>query len=49
MSTQTAQRLESVKEYYFSKKLRQVAALVKAGKPILNMGIGSPDIPPDPY
>ena len=48
MSTQTAQRLESVKEYYFSKKLREVAALVKAGKPILNMGIGSPDLPPDP-
>lgn len=48
MSTQTAQRLESVKEYYFSKKLREVAALIKAGNPILNMGIGSPDLPPDP-
>ena len=39
MSTETAKRLESVKEYYFSKKLREVAALIKAGKPILNMGI----------
>tara|TARA_B100000767_G_scaffold164011_1_gene153741 strand:+ start:4630 stop:5784 length:1155 start_codon:yes stop_codon:yes gene_type:complete len=48
MSTETAKRLESVKEYYFSKKLREVAALIKAGKPILNMGIGSPDLPPDP-
>ena len=48
MSTSTAQRLESVKEYYFSKKLREVAALIKAGNPILNMGIGSPDLPPDP-
>ena len=48
MSTPTAQRLESVKEYYFSKKLREVAALIKAGNPILNMGIGSPDLPPDP-
>jgi len=48
MSTRTANRLDSVKEYYFSKKLREVAALIKAGKPILNMGIGSPDLPPDP-
>ena len=48
MSTPTAQRLESVKEYYFSQKLREVAALIKAGNPILNMGIGSPDLPPDP-
>ena len=32
MSTTTANRLSSVKEYYFSKKLREVAALVKAGK-----------------
>lgn len=48
MSTPTAQRLESVKEYYFSKKLREVAALIKAGNPILNMGIGSPDLQPDP-
>ena len=46
MSTTTANRLNSVKEYYFSKKLREVAALVKAGKPILNMGIGSPDLKP---
>ena len=46
MSTPTAQRLESVKEYYFSKKLREVAALIKAGNPILNMGIGSPDLAP---
>ena len=44
----TATRLESVKEYYFSKKLREVAGLIKAGKPVLNMGIGSPDLPPHP-
>tara|TARA_Y100000389_G_C17439836_1_gene507867 strand:+ start:393 stop:1547 length:1155 start_codon:yes stop_codon:yes gene_type:complete len=48
MSTTTANRLNSVKEYYFSKKLREVAALVNAGKPILNMGIGSPDLEPHP-
>ena len=44
----TATRLESVKEYYFSKKLREVAALIQQGKPVLNMGIGSPDLPPHP-
>jgi len=48
MKVSTATRLESVKEYYFSKKLREMAALVQAGKPILNMGIGSPDLAPHP-
>lgn len=48
MKVNTATRLESVKEYYFSKKLREVAGLVQAGKPVLNMGIGSPDLPPHP-
>ena len=42
----TANRLNNVKEYYFSKKLREVASLIKVGKPIINMGIGSPDILP---
>ena len=45
MKVNTALRLESVKEYYFSKKLREVAGLIQAGKPVLNMGIGSPDLP----
>ncbi|MGB1449661.1 MAG: pyridoxal phosphate-dependent aminotransferase [Flavobacteriaceae bacterium] len=48
MNINTATRLESVKEYYFSKKLREVAGLIQAGKPVLNMGIGSPDLPPHP-
>jgi aspartate/methionine/tyrosine aminotransferase len=39
-------RLNSVKEYYFSKKLREVAKLIQSGKPIINMGIGSPDLFP---
>ena len=42
----TAKRLNSVKEYYFSKKLREVASLIKSGKPIINLGIGSPDLIP---
>lgn len=48
MNVPTADRLASVKEYYFSKKLREVAQLQQQGKPILNMGIGSPDLPPHP-
>jgi len=43
---QTAKRLESIQEYYFSMKLREVRELISAGKPIINMGIGSPDLAP---
>ena len=42
----TAKRLDSVEEYYFSKKLKQVRQLILEGKPIINMGIGSPDLAP---
>ena len=41
-----AKRLDTVQEYYFSKKLREVRELMAAGKPIINMGIGSPDLNP---
>ena len=44
----TADRLHSVQEYYFSKKLREVRGLINQGKPIINMGIGSPDLAPSP-
>lgn len=44
----TAERIASVQEYYFSQKLREVKELMLAGKPIINMGIGSPDLPPPP-
>ena len=43
---QPAKRLDTVQEYYFSKKLREVRELLAAGKPIINMGIGSPDLQP---
>lgn len=43
---QAADRLGQVQEYYFSKKLREIAALRAAGKPVLNLGIGSPDLSP---
>lgn len=43
-----AKRLEGVTEYYFSKKLREIETLNKEGKNIINLGIGSPDLPPHP-
>ncbi len=43
---QTANRLHTVEEYYFSKKLREVRGLMAEGRPIINMGIGSPDLAP---
>ena len=41
-----AKRIESIEEYYFSTKLREVRALAASGKPIINIGIGSPDLQP---
>lgn len=41
-----AKRLDTVEEYYFSHKLREVRNLQLAGKPVINMGIGSPDLDP---
>ena len=41
-----ADRLNHIEEYYFSKKLREVKKLELEGRPIINMGIGSPDISP---
>ena len=46
MKVKQASRLNAVKEYYFSKKLKEIAALKKAGKDIINLGIGNPDLPP---
>lgn len=44
----TAKRLESATEYYFSSKLREVRRLAQEGRPIINLGIGSPDLLPGP-
>jgi LL-diaminopimelate aminotransferase len=43
---QTAKRLDSVQEYYFATKLREVRSLLLLGKPIINAGIGNPDLLP---
>jgi LL-diaminopimelate aminotransferase len=42
----TAKRLDTVEEYYFSSKLREVRQLQSEGKSVINMGIGSPDLSP---
>ena len=41
-----ANKLEHINEYYFSKKLKQIAQLRQEGKPIINLGIGNPDQAP---
>ena len=44
----TADRLEGIGEYYFSQKLREIDELNRQGKNVINLGIGSPDLPPHP-
>jgi LL-diaminopimelate aminotransferase len=44
----TSNRLEGISEYYFSRKLAEIDRLNKSGKKIINLGIGSPDLPPHP-
>ena len=41
-----ANRVGSVQDYYFSKKLKEVAEMNAAGKNVINLGVGSPDLPP---
>jgi aspartate/methionine/tyrosine aminotransferase len=48
MKIQAAKRLDSIGEYYFSKKLREIEAMNKEGANVINLGIGSPDLPPHP-
>ena len=43
-----AERMNGVGEYYFSKKLREVDEMRAAGREIISLGIGSPDMPPHP-
>lgn len=48
MQIEVAKRLHQTEEYYFSKKLREIDELNKAGAQVINLGIGSPDLPPHP-
>jgi aspartate/methionine/tyrosine aminotransferase len=41
-----ANRLNGIGEYYFSKKLSEIAEMNKSGEQVINLGIGSPDLPP---
>jgi aspartate/methionine/tyrosine aminotransferase len=45
---EVAGRLHGIGEYYFATKLREIDALNKAGHSVINLGIGSPDLPPHP-
>jgi aspartate/methionine/tyrosine aminotransferase len=46
--TAPAAHLAQIQEYYFSQKLREVNQRMASGKPIINLGIGSPDLLPPP-
>lgn len=48
MNLQVAKRLQQTEEYYFSKKLREIDEMNKAGAKVISLGIGSPDLPPHP-
>ncbi|WP_255647450.1 pyridoxal phosphate-dependent aminotransferase [Fulvivirga sedimenti] len=48
MIIQEATRIQKVSEYYFSGKLKEISALRQQGRDIINLGIGSPDLSPDP-
>lgn len=48
MDIKVANRLLATEEYYFSKKLREIDAMNKSGAQVINLGIGSPDLPPHP-
>jgi aspartate/methionine/tyrosine aminotransferase len=43
-----SKRLEGIGEYYFSQKLAEIAEMNKQGEAVINLGIGSPDMPPHP-
>jgi len=46
MKIKPADRLKSVSEYYFSKKLKEIADMNARGLDVINLGIGSPDMAP---
>lgn len=46
MDIQPSNRVQQIKEYYFSTKLKEIAALKAQGVDIISLGIGGPDLPP---
>ena len=43
---QAANRLNNIQEYYFSHKMREIQSMLDSGKPVINLGIGNPDLSP---
>lgn len=48
LNIQPSQRVQQIKEYYFSTKLKEIAALRAKGIDVISLGIGGPDLPPPP-
>lgn len=48
MFIEESDRIRGISEYYFSQKLQQIALMNSEGIPVINLGIGSPDLPPQP-
>ncbi|MFL5789023.1 MAG: pyridoxal phosphate-dependent aminotransferase [Flavisolibacter sp.] len=48
MELTLSNRLNGIGEYYFSQKLKEIEELNKQGETVINLGIGSPDLPPHP-
>ncbi|MEM1319587.1 MAG: aminotransferase class I/II-fold pyridoxal phosphate-dependent enzyme [Bacteroidota bacterium] len=46
MKIKSAQRINQVREYYFSRKLQEIAQMNQQGTKVINLGIGSPDLKP---
>ena len=46
MKIELANRLNDINEYYFSKKLDQIREMKNNGVEVINLGIGSPEMPP---
>ena len=44
-----AERVRQVQEYYFSRKLKEVAKMNAEGKDVISLAIGSPDMPPSTH
>jgi LL-diaminopimelate aminotransferase len=46
MQIEVSKRLNGIGEYYFSQKLREIGEMTRTGEAVINLGIGSPDMPP---
>lgn len=46
MNIQPSRRASAIKEYYFSKKLREIAEMRAQGIDVISLGVGGPDLPP---